>query len=326
MRISTPVSVVVPCFNEQAVLPALYERLTAACARLHTDYEIVLVNDGSRDGTWQVMCELASFDPRLVCVNLSRNYGHQPALSAGLSECSGEAVLVIDADLQDPPELLPEMLAVMRREGADVVYGRRTSRAGEPWLKRVASHAYYRGLVWLADVPIPPDAGDFRLLSRRVVDGLLAMPERQRYVRGLVSWLGYKQVPFDYHRQPRAAGKSNYNFRRLAALACAGVTGFSTRPLTLALRVGGLCLLAALITLVAALYAWANGPLPVTGLLAALMLFLSGGQFLALGVIGTYLGQMHAEVRGRPLYVVDRIVRNSASAVVRPGNRLPTAA
>lgn len=318
MRARTPLSVVVPCYNEQAVLPALHARLTAVCRGVGGDYEIVLVNDGSRDATWAVMTDLAAADPHLVCVNLSRNYGHQLALSAGLRECRGDVVFALDADLQDPPELLPEMLATMRREGADVVYGQRVSRVGEPWLKKALSHLYYRGLRRLADVPIPPDAGDFRLMSRRVVDGVVALPERLRYVRGLVSWLGYKQVPFAYHRQPRAAGRSNYNFARLARLALDGVTGFSTKPLTVALWVGGACVLAAVAAFALALWAWANGPLPTSGFLAALLLLLAGGQFLALGVIGEYLGRMLNEVRGRPAFVVERVLRARRAAPPAP--------
>lgn len=310
----TPLSVVVPCFNEEAVLPALHERLTAVCRGLGTGYEIVLVNDGSRDGTWQVMTDLAATDPHLVCVNLSRNHGHQLALTAGLSVCDGDAVLAIDADLQDPPELLPDMLAVMRREGADVVYGRRTARDGETWFKRATAHLFYRGLGWLVDSPMPADAGDFRLMSRRVVDRLSAMPERHRYVRGMVSWLGFKQVPFDYHRRPRAAGESKYTFRHMIRFACDAVSGFSVKPLVLPVRVGGVCLVAAGVAFAAAAWWWlTGGGVPTGGLLAGLILVLAGGQFLALGVMGHYLGRMYSEVRGRPLFLVDTVVRGPAA-------------
>lgn len=317
MHAGTPLSVVVPCYNEQAVLRALHARLSAVCRGIGTDYEIVLVNDGSRDDTWAEMADLAATDPHLVCVNLSRNYGHQLALSAGLRECRGEAVVVLDADLQDPPELLPDMLAVMRRETADVVYGKRATRAGETWQKRAFARLFYWGLSKLSDVTIPRDVGDFRLMSRRVVDGLTSLPEHHRYVRGLVSWLGYKQVPFEYHREPRAAGLSHYNFARMSKLALDAVTGFSVRPLTFATRVGGACVLSAVVTLAAALFTWIGGPAPVSGLLAALLLLLSGGQFLALGVIGEYLGRMFSEVRGRPLFVIDQVVRTARPLVER---------
>jgi dolichol-phosphate mannosyltransferase len=318
MQPRTPLSVVVPCFDEAAVLPALHARLTAVCGGLGTDYEIVFVNDGSRDDTWRVMTDLAAGDPRLVCVNLSRNHGHQLALTAGLSECRGEAVLAIDADLQDPPELLPDMLAVMRRDGTDVVYGRRTARDGETWFKRATAHLFYRGLARLVDTPIPADTGDFRLMSRRVVDRLLAMPEHHRYVRGMVSWLGYKQVAVDYRRQPRAAGESKYTLRHMLRFAADAVSGFSVKPLVLPVRIGGLCLAAAAISFVSAGWWWlAAGGVPTGGLLAGLVLALAGGQFLTLGVMGHYLGRTYAEVRGRPLFLVETVVRG-ATVVERP--------
>ncbi|WP_149109187.1 glycosyltransferase family 2 protein [Limnoglobus roseus] len=315
MRIRTPLSVVVPCYNEQAVLPALHERLSTVCRGLGTDYEIVFINDGSRDATWDAMADLAARDPHLVCVNLSRNYGHQLALSAGLRECTGDAVVVLDADLQDPPELLPDMLAVMRRENADVVYGKRVSRAGESWQKRAFARLFYWGLAKLSEVPIPRDVGDFRLMSRRVVEGLTALPEHHRYIRGMVSWLGYKQVAFEYHREPRAAGLSHYNFQRMSRLALDAVTGFSVRPLTFALKAGGVCLAAAVLTLAAALWSWAGGSVPTGGLLAALFLALAGGQFLAIGIVGEYLGRMFSEVRGRPLFVIDQVLRSTHGAI-----------
>jgi len=318
MQPRTPLSVVVPCYNEEAVLPALYRRLSAVCGGLGTDYEIVLVNDGSRDDTWRVMTALAAADPHLVCVNLSRNHGHQLALTAGLSECRGDAVLVIDADLQDPPELLPDMLAVMRRDGADVVYGRRTARDGETWFKRVTAHVFYRGLARLVDTPMPTDTGDFRLMSRRVVDRLIAMPEQHRYVRGMVSWLGYKQVPLDYRRGPRAAGESKYTLRHMLRFAGDAISGFSVKPLVLPVRVGGLCLSASALVFLLAGWWWAaGGGVPTGGLLAGLLLLLAGGQFVTLGVMGHYLGRTLAEVRGRPLFLVDTVVRGPA-AVERP--------
>jgi glycosyltransferase involved in cell wall biosynthesis len=196
-------SVVVPCFNEEAVLDNLHARLSTVCKGLVTPYEIVFVNDGSRDATWDVMAKLANRDPHLVCVNLSRNHGHQAALTAGLSVCQGETVLVIDADLQDPPEILPAMLDVMQREEADVVFGQRINRLGETWFKKTTANLFYRLLSRLADTAIPRNVGDFRLMSRRVVDHFLTMPEKHRYVRGMVSWIGYTQVPFEYERHPR---------------------------------------------------------------------------------------------------------------------------
>ncbi len=312
-------SVVVPCYNEEPVLDALHERLSRVCEGLGTDYEIVLVNDGSKDGTWGKMAVLAARDPHLVCVNLSRNHGHQLALTAGLSVCQGEHVLVLDADLQDPPEALPEMLALLNREAADVVYGWRVARAGETWFKRATAHAFYRVLGWLADAPIPRDTGDFRLMTRRVVEQFLAMPERHRFVRGMVSWIGFKQVPYPYERQPRAAGETHYTVGKMLRFAWDAVTGFSTKPLALPMRAGAVCAAAAVGTwLAAAWWGLARGEVPAVGLLAGLMLALSAGQLLALGVIGEYLGRMYAEVRGRPLFVIERVVRGRPAAAALP--------
>ena len=228
-------SIVVPCFNEQACLAALCERLGAAAhSAVGDDYEIVLVNDGSRDASWPMMREMAKTDAHLVAVNLSRNHGHQLALTAGLDLCRGKAILIIDADLQDPPELLPEMMAVMRSEGADVVYGVRRSRSGETAFKRATAHGFYRLLSRATEVDIPVDAGDFRLMSRRALDALLAMPEQARFVRGMVAWIGFKQAPFAYDRQERFAGETKYPLRKMIALTLDSVTGFSQAPLRFA--------------------------------------------------------------------------------------------
>jgi dolichol-phosphate mannosyltransferase len=190
-------SIVVPCFNEEACLPALHARLTAAAKNaVGEDYELVLVNDGSRDGSWAMMQRMAAEDRHLVAVNLSRNHGHQLALTAGLDLCRGETILIIDADLQDPPELLSEMLTAMRAEDADVVYGVRRSRLGETAFKRATAHGFYRLLSRATEVDIPLDAGDFRLMSRRALDALLAMPEQARFIRGMVAWIGFRQLPF----------------------------------------------------------------------------------------------------------------------------------
>lgn len=308
------VSVVVPCFNEAAVLPTLYGRVAAVLGGYHA--ELVLVNDGSSDATWDLIAGFAAADPRVVGVNLSRNHGHQLALTAGLAESSGAVVLVIDADLQDPPEALPDMLALMDKEGADVVYGRRTARPGETWRKRATAHVFYRVMGWLADAPLPRDAGDFRLMTRRVVDQFLRMPERHRYVRGMVSWIGFKQVPYPYARAARAAGETHYTFKAMTRFAADAVAGFSTRPLALAFRAAVLCgALAVLALTLAAGWGWQAGEVPTAGLLAALVLMLGAGQFAALGVIGEYLGRMAEQARGRPLYIVADVVRGRTAVL-----------
>ena len=303
-------SVVIPCYNEAPVLDAMHARMTAACAGAGVGYEIVLVNDGSKDATWDKMVELAAADPHLVCVDLSRNHGHQLALTAGLHACRGERILIIDADLQDPPEALPAMLAQMDRDAADVVYGQRLARPGETWFKRFTAYAFYRMLNSLTDCPIPADTGDFRLMTRRVLDEFLALPERHRFIRGMVSWLGYKQVPYFYDRHPRAAGETHYTLRRMVRLASDAVTGFSTKPLTLPLSAGWACEGMAAVTWLAAVAWWlAGNGLPSIGLLAGLVFALAGGQFLVLGVMGEYLGRVYGEVRNRPLFLVRETLR-----------------
>ena len=218
-------SVVVPCYDEAAVIRELHRRVTTVCRSLVGDsYELVLVNDGSRDKTWEILQMLAHCDDLVFAVDLSRNHGHQLALSAGLSLARGDRILVIDADLQDPPELLPHMMQLMD-DGADVVYGQRVERDGETWFKKVSARTFYRLLLRMTDVPIPQDTGDFRLMSRRVVDALLAMPEYQRFIRGMVAWIGFRQVPLQYHRDKRFAGETKYSFGKMLTFALDAITG-----------------------------------------------------------------------------------------------------
>src|SRR5437899_5866486 len=208
-------SVVAPCFNEEGVLPEFVRRVGVVLDGLGITAEIVLVDDGSRDATWQVMTDAAAKDSRIVAVRLMRNHGHQLALTAGLSICRGERILIIDADLQDPPELLPEMMKLMDQMGADVVYGRRRQREGDSLFKRATAAAFYRLIGRMTDVEIPLDAGDFRLITRRVLDLLIAMPERHRFIRGMVAWIGGKQVPLVYDRKARVAGASKYPLAKM---------------------------------------------------------------------------------------------------------------
>ncbi|MFD2134439.1 glycosyltransferase family 2 protein [Novosphingobium resinovorum] len=231
-------SVVVPCYNEEAVLLMLEARLAAACRdQVGEDYEIVLVNDGSTDRTWPLICVLAERNPRVLGVDLSRNHGHQLAVTAGLQVCRGDLVMMIDADLQDPPELLGAMIARIEA-GADVVYGQRIARHGESTFKRGTASVFYKLLNRLAEQDIPVDTGDFRLMTRRVVDQLNAMPERYRFIRGMVSWIGFEQVALPYERAPRAAGETHYPLRRMIRLAFDAITSFSTVPLRIASHLG----------------------------------------------------------------------------------------
>ncbi len=303
-------SIVVPCFNEEATLPELHRRAThAAEASVGHDFELVLVNDGSRDRTWQAMQTLADDDTRIVAVNLSRNHGHQLALSAGLSIAQGERVLVLDADLQDPPELLPEMMRLMD-EGADVVFGQRQHRDGESLFKRASARAFYRVLNWLSDVRIPVDTGDFRLMSRRAVTVLNSMPEAHRFIRGMVGWLGFRQVPIVYDRHPRRAGTTNYPLRRMIRLAIDAITGFSIRPLRIASMLGILFALLGLAGVLFSIWGWLFGwTVPGWTSVMVVILTVGGIQLTVLGIIGEYLGRLYIESKRRPLYVIDEIRR-----------------
>jgi dolichol-phosphate mannosyltransferase len=301
-------SVVVPCFNEEDVLPEFLARTGAVLDGIGGTAEIVLVDDGSRDGTWAAMVESAHRDSRVVAVRLMRNHGHQLALTAGLSVCRGERVLIIDADLQDPPELLPEMMAVMN-QGADVVYGQRRLREGESLFKRATAATFYRLIGRMTDVEIPLDAGDFRLVTRRVLDLLLAMPERHRFVRGMVAWIGGRQVAIPYDRKPRAAGESKYPMTRMAGFAADAITAFSVVPLMASMTIGWIMAAVGLAFFVYSIVGWLLGlNLPGwTSLMAAVGL-LGGMQFLILGIIGAYLGRLYDQSKGRPLFMIREIV------------------
>ena len=298
------ISVVAPCYNEQDVLAHFCERATKACEAVSADYEIVLVDDGSRDRTWQLMNEIARANPRVVGLRLSRNHGHQLALTAGLSQVTGDRVLIIDADLQDPPELLSEMMRLMD-EGADVVYGQRRSRRGvSPW-KRAAYKSYYKILSRLSGTEIPPDTGDFRLITRHVADLLQRMPEHHRFIRGMVSWLGFKQRALLYDRDARFAGQSQYTLGKLLRLALDGITSFSIKPLriasVLAFGFGALAIAGLLLILVGW---WMQRPVQGWASIVVTVLFLGSVQLFVLGIMGEYLGRLFIESKGRPLYLV----------------------
>jgi glycosyltransferase involved in cell wall biosynthesis len=311
---TTPsLSIVVPCFNEEACLAELHARLTkAAAAVAGEDYEIVLVNDGSRDRSWAMMLSLAESDPRLVAINLSRNHGHQLALTAGLDLCSGARILIIDADLQDPPELLPEMIAEMERRDADVVYAVRRARAGETAFKRGTAKLFYRLLSRLAEIEIPLDTGDFRLMSRRALDALLALPEQSRFIRGMVAWVGFKQVPIVYDRAQRHAGETKYPLGRMMRFALDAVTGFSTAPLRMASHVGMWLVVASILLLVYIAIGFITGT-AIQGWtsLMLVVVVLGAVQMFVLGMIGEYLGRLYVEAKKRPLYIVSDIAGRS---------------
>ena len=325
-RIDRPlVSAVAPCFNEAEGLGEFHRRASAACREAAGDsYEIVLVNDGSRDATWNVISDLSQRDPHVVGVNLSRNHGHQIALTAGLSQAKGERVFILDADLQDPPELLSAMMTAMEA-GADVVYGRRRSRKGESWFKLATASAFYRCLHALTDVDIPLDTGDFRLMNRRSVKALMRMPEQHRFIRGMVTWLGFRQVAIEYDRDVRLAGETHYPLHRMVRLAFDAITGFSIQPLRAASLFGVTVGVAGLAMLVRSLYVWfTHETVPGWTSLITVVLLLGSVQLLFLGVLGEYVGRLFMESKRRPLFIISDVIgRENEARAWRRIARLP---
>ena len=297
--------IVIAAYNEADALPAMHARLSRVLDAMGLPAQVVYVDDGSRDATWQVLGAIAAGDPRVRLLRLSRNFGKELALTAGLDHVDADAVVVLDADGQDPPELLPEFVARWR-EGHDVVYGTRASRDGESWLKRATASAFYRTINRVSNTGIPADTGDFRLMSRRVVESLRGLRERQRFMKGLFAWVGFPNTSIAYRREARIAGRSKFNYWRLWNFALEGITGFSTAPLRVATYVGlGTALLAFGygMWIIAKTLAWGD---PVQGwpTMMAVVLFLGGVQLMALGVIGEYLGRLYLEAKQRPLYLV----------------------
>jgi dolichol-phosphate mannosyltransferase len=301
-------SIVVPCFNEQDVLIELERRLCEVCDKnVPQAYEIILVNDGSRDQTGEIIAEMTRRNPRIVGVELSRNFGHQIALTAGLSFARGQRILIIDADLQDPPELLGEMLALMDR-GANIVYGKRKIRQGEGRFKVKSAQLFYRILSRVTDVAIPLDTGDFRLIDRQALSVFLSMPEQYRFIRGMIAWIGLDQVELVYERRERFAGKTKYPFKKMLYFAIDAITGFSIAPLRIAFF---LALLSIGLTVPIGIYAvvgWIRTS-TVAGWTSLLLLFLffSSIQLLCMSIVGEYVGRTYMQTKQRPLFVIKAI-------------------
>ena len=299
-------SVVVPVFNEVAGIDTFHARTASVLSAVDGDYEIVYVDDGSTDGSWERLSDIAASDSHVRLVRFSRNFGHQIAITAGSDYARGQTVTTIDADLQDPPELIPEMIARWR-EGADIVYAVRTDRQGETRFKKASASAFYRMLRRLADVEMPVDVGDFRLLSRRAVDALKSMPEQHRYVRGMVAWLGLETASVGYVRDPRVAGETKYPLSKMIRFATDGVIAFSVRPLRIATWLGLVTSGIAFVAAVWLIVARVTGIVPVVEgwtSLMVLVLLLAGVQLITIGALGEYVGRIYTEVRHRPLYIV----------------------
>ncbi|MDP9349507.1 MAG: glycosyltransferase family 2 protein [Gemmatimonadota bacterium] len=300
-------SVVVPCYNEEEVLHTTHRRLVEVLARLEDlEFEVVYVDDGSRDQTPAILRQLQEEDDRVRVLRFSRNFGHQLAVTAGVDHASGDAVVLIDADLQDPPEVILDMVARWR-EGYHVAYGVRTDRPGESAFKLWTAKAFYRLINRMSDTVIPLDTGDFRLMDRRVVKALQSMPERDRFVRGMVSWVGFRQIAVPYQRAPRLAGESKYPLYKMLRFALDGIASFSIAPLKLATWMGFAVSGLALLGIVYALFLRLFTSIWITGWTAIFIsvLFMGGIQLISLGIIGEYIGRIYGEVKRRPLYLVN---------------------
>jgi len=297
-------SVVIPEYNEESNVVPMYERLVATLAEVVDGLEILYIDDGSSDGTWAQICDLAERDPQVRGLRFARNFGHQAALTAGVDAARGRAVVIIDGDMQDPPEAIPEMV-VRWREGYEVVYGQREKRDGETWFKRITASLFYRILRGITNVEIPVDTGDFRLMGPRAVTAFRALPERNRFIRGLVSWIGFPQIAVLYHRQARQIGETKFPVRKMLRFALDGITSFSFFPLRLATWTGFAVSTFAFLYIVVVLVLKALGVswLGYTSLMASI-LFLGGVQLLMIGILGEYMARIFDEVKRRPLYLV----------------------
>ncbi|NLI57293.1 MAG: glycosyltransferase family 2 protein [Clostridium sp.] len=299
-------SVVVPLYNEEEVILETYKRLKKVLDSTNESYEIIFVNDGSRDKTEEMAHEICNNDPKIKLINFARNFGHQIAITAGMDFSEGQAIVVIDADLQDPPELIPKMLEKWK-EGYDVVYGKRLAREGETFFKKFTAKVFYRFLRKMTDIEIPVDTGDFRLIDRKVADALKLVNEHNRYIRGIISWLGFKQIGVEFNRDKRFAGETKYPLKKMLKFAFDAITSFSYKPLKLASYTGFLLSFFSFIYLLVVLYTKLFSTVfvpPVWSSALAVNLFFNGITLMILGIIGEYIGRIYDEAKGRPLYII----------------------
>jgi glycosyltransferase involved in cell wall biosynthesis len=306
-------SIIIPCFNEENVLESTYRRLSAVLGSQEgMDYELLFVDDGSIDSTPAILKAMAEKDRRVTVIRFSRNFGHQPAVSAGMQHCRGDLAVIIDADLQDPPEVIPDMLRQLKAEQANVVYGVRKRRKGETWFKLVTAKIFYVLLNKLSDVPIPLNTGDFRVVDRKVINAFNSLPENTKYIRGLISWMGFKQIPFYYERDARFAGSTKYSLMKMIRFASTGIFYFSKKPLQIATAFGFLSVGVGLL-----LSAWllfnkfVNPQYLVSGWtsIVLIVIYFGGVQLLTIGILGQYIGNLFDEVKRRPEYIVDEIAK-----------------
>ena len=303
----TDISVVIPIYNEQAILEELYGRLTSAVSSITSNYELIFVNDGSVDASLVLLKELSIRDEKVKFISFSRNFGHQIAVTAGLDSSIGDAVVIIDGDLQDPPELIPELYSKYR-EGFDVVYAKRISRHGETFFKKVTAKLFYRLLKRITSVDIPLDTGDFRLIDRKIVECLKLMPEQNKFLRGQIAWLGFRQTFVGFNRDKRTAGKTGYPFWKMVSFAIDGITAFSDKPLKFVTKIGLTVSFLAFAVIIYAIYAHFVLHETITGWTSLIVssMFIGGIQLISIGILGEYVSRINSNVRNRPLYIIDK--------------------
>lgn len=302
------VSIIIPCFNEEQVIMYTYERVSKTMQSFgHKGYEIIFINDGSRDRTLSILKEIAQKDANVKIISFSRNFGHQPAVTAGIQACTGDVAIIIDADLQDPPELFPDMVKMHLEQNANVVYGMREKRKGETFFKKITARLFYRTINFLSDTPLPVDTGDFRLIDKHVIEAFKAFPEKNKYIRGLISWIGFKQVPIMYVREERFAGETKYPLSKMLKFASTSLLYFSKKPLKLALGLESLSLIVGLalgIWVLTGLIFRPETLVPGWASTVIAVIFFGGVQLLTIGVLGEYLGNMFEEIKNRPEYII----------------------
>ena len=303
------ISVIVPMYYEEAVAEECYKRLNNILGDIENyDYEFIMIDDGSKDNTFKILEEIAKQDKKVKIISFSRNFGHQAAVTAGLHYVTGDAIVIIDADLQDPPELIPDMLKLWE-EGNEVIYAKRKTRKGESAFKLLTAKMFYSTLNALSDVEIPKDTGDFRLVDRKVVDTINQMPEHNKFLRGLFSWVGYKQIPFEYERQERYAGKTKYPLRKMIKLASDGIISFSTKPLKLVGTLGIISIVISILILIYALLSYAfklNNLSPGWTSIMVAITFFAGVQLLSIWIMSEYIGRIYDEAKERPQYIINK--------------------
>lgn len=307
----TPVflSVIVPCFNESAVIEQTYERLAKVLGSMSlSGYELIFINDGSVDDTFARLYSISQEDKAVKVINFSRNFGHQPAVTAGIHNASGEVAIIIDADLQDPPELFPKMLEMMEREQCNSVYAIRAARKGESYFKKITAKYFYKLMNRLSETPIPLDTGDFRLIDRKIIDEFKRITEANKFVRGIISWIGFKQLPMHYERDERFAGETKYTLKKMIRFALNGILYFSKKPLKISVAIGLFCTLVALVLMLYVLFGYFFTDRAVTGWASTLIIviFFSGIQLLSIGLVAQYVASIFDEVKNRPEYIIDQ--------------------